>query len=97
MDYNMTLLVFSMVFYLIITVKAENCTALANASNCDFYSQCVELKFQCGTNGYPLAYGNRYCHHLKNKQSCFTSAVSIYYFSIQYSLLSYRVKYWLII
>ena len=75
--YGMTLLVFSVVLYLAITVKAQNCTALANDSNCDFYTQCVEPKFQCDTSGYPLAYGDRYCRRFTNGQSCFTSAVSI--------------------
>ena len=73
----MTVLVFSLMLCLTVTVKAQDCTVLANASNCDFYTQCVEPRFQCGTNGYPLAYGDRYCRHLKNKRSCFTSAVSI--------------------
>ena len=73
----MTLLVFSVVFYLTVTVNAQDCIALANASNCDFYTQCVEPRFQCGTNGYPFAYGHRYCRKFTNKQSCFTSAVSI--------------------
>ena len=73
----MTLLVFSVVLYLTVTVNAQDCTALANASNCDFYTRCVESRFQCGTNGYPLAYGHRYCRKFTNKQSCFTSAVSI--------------------
>ena len=73
----MTLLVFSVVLYLTVTVNAQDCTALANASNCDFYTRCVESRFQCGTNGYPLAYGDRYCRNFTNKQSCFTSAVSI--------------------
>ena len=73
----MTLLVFVLTLHLTLTVKAQDCTALANASNCDFYTQCVEPRFKCGNNGYPLAYGNRYCHRLKNRQGCFTSAVSI--------------------
>ena len=73
----MTLLVFAVVLYLAVIVKAEDCTALANDGNCDFYTQCVEPRFQCGTNGYPLAYGDRYCRNFTNKQSCFTSAVSI--------------------
>ena len=72
----MKLLLFSVVFYLAVTVKAQDCTALANAGNCDFYTQCVEQRFQCGTNGYPLAYGDKYCHRFTNEQSCFTSAVS---------------------
>ena len=73
----MTILEFLLVLYFAVTIKAQDCTALVNANNCDFYTQCVEPRFQCGTNGYPLAYGDRYCRHLKNNQSCFTSAVSI--------------------
>ena len=73
----MTILVFAVVLYLTVIVNAQDCTVLANVGNCDFYTQCIEPRFQCGTNGYPLAYGNRYCHNFKNKQSCFTSAVSI--------------------
>ena len=73
----MTLLVFAVVLCLAVTAKAQDCTALANDGNCDFYTQCVEPRFQCDTNGYPLAYGDRYCHYLSSNQSCFTTAVSI--------------------
>ena len=83
LHYNMTVLVFTVVLYLTaFTVKAQDCTALANAGNCGFYAQCAETKFQCGTNGYPLAYGDRYCRRFENKQNCFTSAVSIKCFYI---------------
>ena len=56
--------------------KAQVCTALANDGNCDFYTQCVDKKFQCRTNDYPLAYGDRYCRNFKKKESCFTLNVS---------------------
>ena len=77
-----------------VIVKAQDCTALANAGNCDFYTQCVEARFQCGTNGYPRGYGDRYCHQFTNKQSCFTSAVSIQHSSKSSILLNFihRVK-----
>ena len=78
----MTLLVFAVVLYLTVTVKAQDCIALANDGNCDFYTQCVEPRFQCGTIGYPLAYGDKYCHHSTNKQSCFTTDVSFKCFSL---------------
>ena len=51
----MKLLLFAVVFYWTVTVKAQDCTALANAGNCDFYTQCVEARFQFSTNGYSLA------------------------------------------
>ena len=73
----MMLLVFSVVLYLTVTVEAQDCTALANNGSCDFYTQCVEPRFKCGANGYPLAYGDRYCRRFTNKTSCFTTAVSI--------------------
>ena len=73
----MTILAFVVVLSLTVAVKAQDCTALANASNCDFYTLCVEPRLQCGTNGYPLVYGDRYCRRFKNKHSCFTSGVSI--------------------
>ena len=73
----MKLLLFAFVFYLAVTVKAQDCTTLANAGNCDFYTQCVEARFQCGANGYPRGYGDKYCRQFTNKQSCLTPTVSI--------------------
>ena len=78
----MKLLVFAAVLCVTVIVKAQDCTTLANDGNCDFYTQCVEPRFQCGTNGYPLAYGHEYCKRFTNKQSCFTSSVSISVFSL---------------
>ena len=72
----MTLLVFAVVLYLAVTVKAEDCDNDAKDGNCNFYIRCIEDRFLCGSNGYPLAYGNRYCHRLTNKQDCFTTLVS---------------------
>ena len=78
----MKVLVFAVVLYLTITVKAQDCIALANDGNCDFYTQCVEPRFQCDTNEYPLVYGDRHCRQYTNKQSCFSSAVRILVFSL---------------
>ena len=65
----MTLFVFAMMLYMTVTVKTQDCTTLANTSNCDFNTQCVEPRFQCVTNGYTLAYGDKYCYQFINKQS----------------------------
>ena len=72
----MTLLVFTVVVYLTVTVKASvNCPEEAKAGNCDFYTKCVEPRFQCGTNGYSIAYGERYCLRFTEGQDDFTTTV----------------------
>ena len=72
----MTLLVFAVVAYLAVTLKAQDCPQLVKAGNCVFYNVCVDRRFQCGTNGYPRAYGERYCNSFTNQQRFFTTAVS---------------------
>jgi len=32
-----------------------------SGDDCKFYPNCLEAKYQCGPNGYPLAYGENYC------------------------------------
>ena len=76
-SFKMTFLLVTVILYLLSTATAQDCTALANAGNCDFYTQCVEERFQCGSNGYPLGYGDTYCRRFQNQSSCFTSTVSI--------------------
>ena len=29
--------------------------------DCSFYTECVEAKYNCGPDGYPEAYGYKYC------------------------------------
>ena len=72
--------VFLVVLSLAVTVKAQDCTALANDGNCDFYTQCVEQQLSCGTNEYGLECGDRYCCNFK--YNCFTPAVSALVFSL---------------
>ncbi|KAK1231201.1 hypothetical protein PQX77_005727 [Marasmius sp. AFHP31] len=38
----------------------EQCVS-PQAHSCAFYSTCLEAHFNCGTTGYPLAYGEHYC------------------------------------
>ena len=43
--------------------NCPNPTAIADTPmNCDFYTDCLEAKFQCGAEGYPIGYGDRYCN-----------------------------------
>ena len=38
---------------------------MAKADDCDFYIKCIEPAFKCGNNGYPVAYGYKYCDRFK--------------------------------
>ena len=29
--------------------------------DCSFYTDCLEAKFDCGPDGYPIGYGDKYC------------------------------------
>lgn len=31
-------------------------------NRCEFYRQCAEATYKCGDSGYPIAYGEKYCH-----------------------------------
>ena len=62
--------------------NAQDCTALAAEGNCDFYPQCVEARIPCGSTGYALNYGEKYCHRVANVLSCFSPVVSHAYIII---------------
>lgn len=42
-----------------------NSSCKTSSSNCDFY-KCLENKNKCGSNGYPLSYGYKYCMKFAN-------------------------------
>ena len=79
------------------TAQNVDCAALANAGNCDFYTECVEAKFQCGAEGYPIGYGDKYCRRFEDNLDCFTpnvrhcmlSNIQLFNFQLAYC---YRVK-----
>ena len=35
-------------------------------ADCKFYTQCLESKFSCGKEGYPLSYGGKYCKRFQS-------------------------------
>lgn len=48
---------------------------LINSQSCLWYPDCLELKYQCGSQGYPIGYGFKYCNkfgQLKTYQSART-------------------------
>ena len=59
---------YKMKFILLIIVlplllkSAPTCPALVETPDCDFYKECMESKFQCGPEGYPMGYGGKYCN-----------------------------------
>src|SRR5688572_15430052 len=41
-------------------------------NTCDFYLDCLESRYRCSSNGYPLGYGYKYCSKFKNSASGFS-------------------------
>jgi Phosphomannose isomerase type I len=35
---------------------------------CSFYAYCLEARYHCGPNGYPIGYGLKYCEKFKGAQ-----------------------------
>lgn len=62
-----------------IDVRSE-CTDWAHNGTCDFYD-CFEQRFPCGSSGYALGYGGKYCRKFQQPQfrSLFNAAVSFFY------------------
>lgn len=40
---------------------APSCPKMSKANSCDFYDKCLEAKNSCGSDGYPLGYGLKFC------------------------------------
>jgi hypothetical protein len=40
---------------------STNCDALSLNDDCEFYKSCLEAKYNCGSSGYPVGYGYKYC------------------------------------
>ncbi|CAG8752716.1 23832_t:CDS:2, partial [Cetraspora pellucida] len=61
------------------THQNDTCTnPVLNIENlsktCDFYTSCIENKFHCGNDGYPLAYGFKYCNRFASSLNLFSDA-----------------------
>lgn len=62
--------------YVMMSDVSSDCEALGASGNCSFYD-CFEQRFQCGSHGYALAYGGKYCRRLEGARDAFTDAVSV--------------------
>ena len=45
----------------IFKLSDECYTSLVDSQSCEWYTKCLEQKYQCGAKGYPLGYGHKYC------------------------------------
>ena len=50
---------------------ADVCEETLTQHNCEFYSNCLEKKFECGAKGYPIGYGFKYCSKFLANQKSF--------------------------
>jgi hypothetical protein len=48
--------------FIVTSILAQDCNTLSQNDDCEFYVKCLEDKFQCGSDGYPVGYGYRYCN-----------------------------------
>ena len=56
--------------------KQSYCVSLASKGDCDFYDNCIEKWTQsCGSAGYALGYGAKYCRKFGSNQQLFNEAV----------------------
>lgn len=60
------------IFSLISFILSNECDELLEKPHdCEFYSKCLEEKFKCGSKGYPIGYGYKYCLRFLDKFDIF--------------------------
>lgn len=58
--------------------KQARCISLAEKGDCDFYDDCIEKWTQsCGSSGYALGYGGKYCRKFADNLQLFDEAVCV--------------------
>lgn len=58
--------------------KQAYCVTLASKGDCDFYDDCIEKWTQtCGSSGYALGYGGKYCRKFADNMQLFDEAVCV--------------------
>ncbi|KAF7342192.1 hypothetical protein MVEN_01807100 [Mycena venus] len=66
------------VFFLALpfVVTAQNLTKCATPirDDCTFYTDCLEAKYQCGSDGYPIGYGFHFCTKFAESKSKLSTA-----------------------
>jgi hypothetical protein len=57
-------------------VTAQNLTKCTTPirDDCTFYTDCLEAKYQCGADGYPIGYGFHFCTKFAESKSILSTA-----------------------
>lgn len=56
--------------------KQVYCASLASKGDCNFYDECIEKWTQtCGSSGYALGYGGKYCRKFADNLKLFNEVV----------------------
>jgi len=50
-----------LLFSLLAVTLSTDCNSLSLNGTCEYYKTCLEEKYHCGENGYPVGYGFKYC------------------------------------
>src|SRR5205085_265974 len=56
--------------------------------NCDFYDE-VEQQYQCGSKGYALSYGKKYCQRYLSVETNMSSDVQEWFPKVRFCLQKY--------
>ncbi|CAK5266083.1 unnamed protein product, partial [Mycena citricolor] len=55
------------------STSSFNC-ASPPLNNCSFYAECLETRYHCGPQGYPIGYGQKFCTKFQAQATRFTPA-----------------------
>lgn len=58
--------------FLYIPIGCSQCPCIPLPNQCNFYNECLNEKFSCGSDGYALKSGLRYCNEFQKYYSLFS-------------------------
>lgn len=69
-----SIVILVVIFSVFTSTLTQDCEALlAKRHDCEFYRSCLEKKFNCGRDGYPIGYGYKYCTRFLEQYDEFSS------------------------
>ncbi|KAF7366277.1 hypothetical protein MSAN_00883900 [Mycena sanguinolenta] len=76
--FNFVLTLIFFVFPFIIAAQNSSECAAPVRNDCTFYTDCLEARYDCGPDGYPLAFGFHFCNKFADSKSELSSAGQVW-------------------